>query len=423
MDTAVDPPPTSLQGSAPQPEVGIAIGEEYRRDERYPVNGDAEVVVLGGTSLFRGRIMDISISGCYIQTLAWVRLKPETPVEILFAVDGKVVRALAASRYVKSKVGIGFRFLKMNEEMQRKLDELIDDARTRFMELTRQTKGLHPGSGNPPVAKVPLPVDPAALQVVAVREQERAGSAPGAKLPSNPMPPVPAALTQPSPSFSPIVEEAAVAVASLEAEAAGVQTSQLLEVSELSKADQPADESLDDASATLTEDASAAPGYELHANPTPSAAQAFEVDEDASDVGHAEIWNASSGLAHLQSVATTTPSSNSETEIAPADFLSADAENITDPESTSEAGISTEPELASAPDSHVEPESTDTADVLPEPQLHEDHDDSTPYAHIADTCADPPADLQQFEELIHRQPGSLDERAQGADSQFSVLGD
>ena len=43
---------------------------ERRRHERYAVEGDAEVIVAGGTLLFRGSIADISLSGCFIETRA-----------------------------------------------------------------------------------------------------------------------------------------------------------------------------------------------------------------------------------------------------------------------------------------------------------------------------------------------------------------
>ncbi len=327
-------------------EVGIAVGEEYRRDERYPVNGDAEVVVLGGTSLFRGRIMDISVSGCYIQTLAWVRLRPDTPVEILFAVDGKVVRALAASRFVKSKVGIGFRFVKMNDDMQRKLDELIDGARTRYMELTHEATGMRQPRSTPAAAMpkpveravervVERPVDPAALQVVARREQERAGSGtisassspqaghvevasgPGVVPVPDPIgieAAAPAAATSEAPEagavsdrspLDEVVEEAAVAVASLEQDAAGVQASQMLEVSELSKVsepskvEEPSQPSPDPArpESPLAGDLEEESASDASAEALMlAAAHTFEVDEDASDVGHVEIWRASSDV-------------------------------------------------------------------------------------------------------------------------------
>jgi PilZ domain len=143
--------PASVAAQVPaEAEAGIkpASGREHRRDERYPVEGHAEVIVVGeprGTSLLRGRILDISVSGCFIQTIARLRLRPETKVEIFFSVKGKVIRAIGASRFSKSKVGIGFRFLAMSEEMQEKLDELIDDARSAWMALSAESRAREHG--------------------------------------------------------------------------------------------------------------------------------------------------------------------------------------------------------------------------------------------------------------------------------------
>ena len=48
---------------------GIASGLQFRVDERYEVDGDAEVVVKTGSmgTMLRGSILDISTTGCYIQ--------------------------------------------------------------------------------------------------------------------------------------------------------------------------------------------------------------------------------------------------------------------------------------------------------------------------------------------------------------------
>jgi hypothetical protein len=100
-------------------------GAEQRNEERYPVVGDAEVFVLGGMSMFRGRVLNISSSGCYVQTIAWAQLPPETTVEVLLVLQGNVVRALAEARYSESRVGLGLRFVCMELPMRRRLDTLL----------------------------------------------------------------------------------------------------------------------------------------------------------------------------------------------------------------------------------------------------------------------------------------------------------
>jgi PilZ domain len=100
-------------------------GAEQRNEERYPVLGDAEVFVIGGMSMFRGRVLNISSSGCYVQTIAWAQLPPETTVEVLLVLQGNVVRALAEARYSESRVGLGLRFVSMELAMRRRLDTLL----------------------------------------------------------------------------------------------------------------------------------------------------------------------------------------------------------------------------------------------------------------------------------------------------------
>jgi hypothetical protein len=115
---------------------GIPVqgGAERRRDERYAVHGDAEILVTGGMSMFRGRIVNISSSGCYVQTVAWVRLPPRTSVELVFVVKGHAVRARAEACYSESKIGLGLRFVVMEEPMQRRLDTVLGGLRRELME-------------------------------------------------------------------------------------------------------------------------------------------------------------------------------------------------------------------------------------------------------------------------------------------------
>src|ERR1700722_12351510 len=109
-------------------------GADQRQDERYVVHGDAEIFVTGGTSMFRGRILNISVSGCYVQTVAWARPAPGTLVELLFVVKGHVVRVRAEARFSESKIGLGLRFVAMEEQMQRRLDGVLAGLRSAMAE-------------------------------------------------------------------------------------------------------------------------------------------------------------------------------------------------------------------------------------------------------------------------------------------------
>jgi len=81
---------------------------------------------------------NISSSGCYVQTVAWVRLAPGTLVELVFVVKGHVVRARAEARFSESKIGLGLRFVSTDEQMQRRLDGVLAVCRARRGEGRRR---------------------------------------------------------------------------------------------------------------------------------------------------------------------------------------------------------------------------------------------------------------------------------------------
>jgi c-di-GMP-binding flagellar brake protein YcgR len=97
---------------------------ERRQHPRYAVDAWAEVMVQDGRMLFRGRVLDISAGGCFVETEARLRLAPGTAVEIVFRVDGAVFRCEATSRMVRTK-GAGFLFSDMDAKSRMELEGLI----------------------------------------------------------------------------------------------------------------------------------------------------------------------------------------------------------------------------------------------------------------------------------------------------------
>jgi hypothetical protein len=100
-------------------------GVERRQHPRFAVDGWAEVLVADGSLLFRGRVLDLSVAGCYIETEARLRLEPGTQVEMVFRVNEIVFRPMATSRAVRPGEGAGFLFLNLNARMQSDLELLI----------------------------------------------------------------------------------------------------------------------------------------------------------------------------------------------------------------------------------------------------------------------------------------------------------
>jgi c-di-GMP-binding flagellar brake protein YcgR len=113
-------------------EVALEGHIDRRQHPRYVIDAWAEVLVKDGTMLFRGRVLDVSAGGCYIETEARLKLAPGSVVEIIFRVNDTTFRCEANIRMVRPR-GAGFLFSAMDGKTKSELDDLID-------ELERQTR-------------------------------------------------------------------------------------------------------------------------------------------------------------------------------------------------------------------------------------------------------------------------------------------
>jgi hypothetical protein len=104
-------------------------GAERREEERYAVDWDADIFIPERTTMFRGRVVNLSLSGCYVQTVAWVRVPPTTVVELVIKVDGRLIRVQAEARYAQSRTGVGLRFLVLEKEVRQRLDWVLEELR------------------------------------------------------------------------------------------------------------------------------------------------------------------------------------------------------------------------------------------------------------------------------------------------------
>jgi len=99
---------------------------DRRRHTRYAVQGDAEVLVADGSQILRGSILDISLSGCFVETKARLRVSVGAPVEMVFRANGVMLRTAATVRAVRQGKGAGFLFNTLSERMQGELQSLIE---------------------------------------------------------------------------------------------------------------------------------------------------------------------------------------------------------------------------------------------------------------------------------------------------------
>jgi hypothetical protein len=118
----VHPTPAVMQSQdLPTPELPA---EEKRRHPRYSCDGSAEVYLPHGGLLFRGRISNLSISGCFIET-AMVNLERGTLVEVYFIANQLQFRVQGNIAEVRHKRGAGISFINVSPRRAMQISTLI----------------------------------------------------------------------------------------------------------------------------------------------------------------------------------------------------------------------------------------------------------------------------------------------------------
>ncbi|WP_446742310.1 PilZ domain-containing protein [Silvibacterium acidisoli] len=98
---------------------------DRRRHSRFRVEGQAEVFLPEGGLLLSGKILNLSRTGCYIET-SLPGLKIGTYVEVFFVVNRfplRVPATIAANR----RLGAGIAFCNVNARQQERIVELIKE--------------------------------------------------------------------------------------------------------------------------------------------------------------------------------------------------------------------------------------------------------------------------------------------------------
>lgn len=99
--------------------------DDRRYSARYECEGTAEISVPSQGRLIRGRIVNLSFGGCYIETNA--ALDVGTKIEIVFRVTGLAFRAAGEIKSVYGSAGIGVQFTGMSSGGRERLKELIGE--------------------------------------------------------------------------------------------------------------------------------------------------------------------------------------------------------------------------------------------------------------------------------------------------------
>jgi hypothetical protein len=101
---------------------GSGTGAERRTAQRYGCAGDAEVVLPGRGLRYAGKIGNLSVGGCFVETRCG--LERGTAVEVWLNAQGQPLR-LAANLMVRRTTGVGLRFLGMTERKAEQIRGLI----------------------------------------------------------------------------------------------------------------------------------------------------------------------------------------------------------------------------------------------------------------------------------------------------------
>ena len=95
-----------------------------RRHPRYPCEGRAEVSVPNGGLLFQGKILDLSLSGCFVETPS-LNLERGTRVEVCFVTRQMRFRVAGHIAVLRPKHGAGIAFDNLSARLSRQIEELV----------------------------------------------------------------------------------------------------------------------------------------------------------------------------------------------------------------------------------------------------------------------------------------------------------
>ena len=118
-----------LAAARPLPNSAVnAVLSNRRRYPRYASESRAEVCVPQGGLLFRGKILDLSLSGCFIETPA-INLERGTQVEIYFVARQMQFRVGGHIAVLHRKRGAGIAFQELDPRRSRQITELLGELK------------------------------------------------------------------------------------------------------------------------------------------------------------------------------------------------------------------------------------------------------------------------------------------------------
>jgi c-di-GMP-binding flagellar brake protein YcgR len=103
----------------------IQSAPNRRKTRRFPCEGAAEVLVLGGALRFTGEVRDLSATGCCVLTKVMFTLERGTQVEVTLVVDRVHFRVAAGVRSNRITRCVGLEFMNVSPRCARLIQDLI----------------------------------------------------------------------------------------------------------------------------------------------------------------------------------------------------------------------------------------------------------------------------------------------------------
>jgi hypothetical protein len=105
-----------------------AIGQEDRRAQaRQAINAFAAIYLIHDGSILRGRILDLSLGGCRVDTEECFPVDLNERVEVGFYVSGMPFRIGGVIQGIHDRHHVGIRFLEMSERSRGRVAELMEE--------------------------------------------------------------------------------------------------------------------------------------------------------------------------------------------------------------------------------------------------------------------------------------------------------
>lgn len=102
------------------------VAPNRRRHRRYSCQGQAEVFLPHGGLLLRGRILDLSLSGCFIET-STISLERGTHIEVCFVAHRMQFRVAGTIAVLHPRRGAGIAFRNLSLRSSRQISDLINE--------------------------------------------------------------------------------------------------------------------------------------------------------------------------------------------------------------------------------------------------------------------------------------------------------